>query len=487
MINSKSFLCIVLLCLSMRVVSAQSVNRIVFENTRAGSDDWKLSAPARGEIEGYASRTSVRPGEVIDFYVSTGAGKYSIEIFRMGWYGGKGARRVQSKVERTGILQSKPAPDPVTGLIACTWSDPFSVTVPKAEHERWTSGYFLARLTAIPSGKQSFIPFVVRDDDHKAALLFQASVTTWQAYNTWGGKSLYAGSPQARKVSFDRPYVEGSGAGQFLSWEYNMVRFVEREGFDVTYVTNLDTHTDGLLLTGFKGFLSVGHDEYWSRAMRNAVSKAISMGVHAGFFSGNNCYWLVRFEPSASGALNRTMVSYKEAAFSDDPYARDSDRSNDNEVTTKWRSAPVNEPEDALIGVMYESGNFGIDGDIVVENTNHWIFTGSGLKPGDALPGLLGYEVDRMFGNAPPNILRLAHSPFLKDGAPRFSDMTIYEAESKALVFATGSIQWSWGIDSFAPPSKSRRNAAAEQMTRNVLHKFQGTIAPTIRKRIPRR
>src|SRR5262249_47364951 len=156
------------------------------------------------------------------------------------------------------------------------------------------------------------IYFVVRDDLKRSDLLFQTSVTTYQAYNNWSDFSLYT-EPQASQVSFDRPYSRGNGSGDFLFWEYSLMRFLEREGYDVTYTTNLDTHLRGDLLKDHKAFLSVGHDEYWTWEMRNNVEAARDAGVHLGFFGANICYWQIRLEASGcTGDANRVIVGYKQ-------------------------------------------------------------------------------------------------------------------------------------------------------------------------------
>src|SRR6185436_9384752 len=161
---------------------------------------------------------------------------------------------------------------------------------------------------------------------------------------------------------------------------------------------------------------------------------------------------------------------------SSDPILFDGNPLNDHFATTAWRNVPVSHPEEAMIGVMY--GESGVDGDIVVENASHWVFAGTGLQPGDRLKGLLGYEVDGIVGMAsPPNLVRLAHSPFVSnDGETGASDMTIYTTARGTLVFATGSIQWSWGLADFNAAARgSRLNTAAQRITRNVLEKMIGS------------
>jgi N,N-dimethylformamidase beta subunit-like protein len=458
------------------------------ENAKAGDISWKITNPARNnEIEGYGSAPSVNRGDSITFSVNTASLEYKLEVFRMGWYGGAGARKMQAAVTLPGTQQPIPAADPVTGLIECNWAASYVLQVPNntADPTDWMSGIYLVKLTALDSGKQRYIIFVVRDDSRPSDFLFQNSITTYQAYNAWGGRSLYT-SPRAFKVSFNRPIQHGLGAGDFVNWgwELHMLRFLEREGYDVTYTTDVDTHAHGDLLLQHKAFLSVGHDEYWSWQMRDNVEQARDRGVSLGFFGANAAYWQVRFEPSTfTGDANRTMVSYKSAKL--DPMSQTGNAADLRFVTTKFRLPPVNRPEDSMIGVMYESGNIGVN-DLVVNNPSHWILEGTGLQSGDHLTGLLGYEADRVFGNAPRGTLPVTHSPYLannitSDGCDavslpncitRFADMTSYNAESGATVVATGSMHWNWGLDKFPPNPLSQANVFAQQATRNILNRF---------------
>ena len=317
-------------------------NPIQIENIKPGTSDWQLSKPAiNHEIEGYASLTSVNRGDEIKLFVKTKDPAYTIELYRMGWYGGKGGRAVAPAVFRKAVKQPAPIIDEATGLIECDWKDPYILKIPNNidDPSQWASGFYLAKLTGSRSGKQSYIIFVVRDDGRPSDILFQSSVTTYQAYNNWGGMSLYrwnSRGKQASKVSFNRPYAAspnkaaayGVGAGEFLTnvqpkrrtynagWEYNMVRWLEKNGYDVTYSTNIDTHENRLdelsakpALLLHKAFLSVGHDEYWSWKMRHNVEAARDAGVSLGFFSANTCYWQIRFEASRiSRDLNRVIV-----------------------------------------------------------------------------------------------------------------------------------------------------------------------------------
>ncbi|MEA5569665.1 N,N-dimethylformamidase beta subunit family domain-containing protein [Calothrix sp. UHCC 0171] len=504
-------------------ISKPENNPIIIENLKPGTKDWQLIHPARNrEIEGYASLTSVNRGDKIKLFVNTKDPGYTIEIYRMGWYQGQGGRQITPAIFRESVKQPLPIVDQTTGLIECNWQDPYVLQIPSnyQDSSQWASGFYLAKLTASKSGKQSYIIFIVRDDSRPSDILLQSSVTTYQAYNNWGTMSLYrwnSQGKQASKVSFNRPYAMspnrdaayGVGAGEFLTnfqpkrrtssagWEYNMVRWLEKNGYDVTYSSNIDTHENHLdkisgktILFLHKAFLSVGHDEYWSWQMRNNVEAARDAGVSLGFFSANTCYWQIRLEPSRiTGDINRTIVSYKEAEALD-PFARDRNLSNDYLITTLWRRKPVNRPEDALIGVMYDT--FQVNADILIPNTApEWLLADTQLSKNTAqtsknlfgfgnpttemrLSGLLGYEVDKMFNSAPENTIRIAHSPYRHGGRTKYSDMTVYTANSGATVFATGTIQWSWGLDNFNAPQlrPTLLNQDAQIITRNVLAKM---------------
>src|SRR5581483_5931391 len=313
---------------------------------------------------------------------------------------GLGARLVQSLGSFPGVHQAIPNPDSVTGMISCSsWTKTTTLTIPSS----WVTGVYLAKLTA-SNGNASFIYFVVRNDGGNEDILFQTSVTTYQAYNTWGGTSLYNNNlttnhsiypyPHAMKVSFDRPFNPGdsNGAGHYFFFEYKMVYWLESQGYNVAYTTDVDTDTNASTLTNHKAFLSVGHDEYWSAGMRNTVQNAINAGVNVAFFSANTMYWQIRFEPNAVGAPHRVEVGYKDFATSSTAPGPDPQWNvNNSIVTTNWRDPVVNKPENALIGVMYEQQE---DNDYayVVQNASNWIYAGTGFVNGSSVPGIVGYE-----------------------------------------------------------------------------------------------
>jgi hypothetical protein len=339
-------------------------------------------------------------------------------------------------------------------------------------------------------GKQSYSIFVLRDDGGTSDLLFQTSVTTYAVYNPWGGYSGYfslsGDNNVATKVSFNRPYADNDrarsrkGAGRFLEWEVNMVRFLEREGYDVSYSTNLETHRFGAQLLNHKAFLSVGHDEYWTRPMLDNVEAAKAAGIHLAFFGANASYWQVRLEPSAlTGQAERTVVAYRDKWLSD-PY----NTIDKLLVTAHWRDAILNRPESALIGVQYLYNTF--NGDMVISDCSSFFCDGTvspkdpskRLQPGDVLPGMLGYELDAVAPASPSNIQIIGASPFVCQNAflctlnsTQYSHMTFHTSASGSKVFATGSMQWNWGVDAFGLNS-GRVNSNVQQITRNVLNSF---------------
>src|SRR5437867_3350063 len=315
----------------------------------------------------------------------------------------------------SGVQQPTCPTDATTGMIECQWTQGHTLATQTA----WTSGIYLALLTNAQMYR-NYIVFVVRDDSRVAALLYQQPVTTYQAYNNYPydsktGKSLYGfnsygattvtGGKNAAKVSFDRPYLgDGTGAdfGQsFRAWEIYFVRWMEKSGYDVTYSTDVDTHTNGARLLNYRGFLSPGHDEYWTRAMDDAVIAARQAGVNLAFFGADAAAWQVRFESSTTGVPNRVVVCYRDATL--DPVADPSLK------TVIWRDPPVNRPEQTLMGVQYANQvqfnqQTGLTVPYVVTNSENWVYAGTGFKDGDSVPGIVGYEADHLFTQYPqPN------------------------------------------------------------------------------------
>ncbi len=474
----------------VRNVHAQpsSLNPIQIENNNPGTPGWNdFSSSLQPDlISGFGSKISVNHGDSIDFYVTTTAPSFTIDIFRTGYYQGIGARLITSLGSFPGLHQAIPNPDPVTGIISCTnWVKTTTLQIPTS----WVTGVYLAKLTS-STGNSSFIFFVVRNDGGTEDLLFQTSVTTYQAYNTWGGTSLYNNltdgkifsGPHATKVSFDRPFNPGdsNGAGHYFFYEYKFVYWLEEQGYNVSYITNVDTETNANQLTNHKAFLSVGHDEYWSMGMRNNVQKAINAGVNVAFFSANTMYWQIRFEANSLGVADRVEVGYKDFATDTTPPGPDPMWNvNNSIVTTNWRDPTVNMPENAIIGVMYEQQ---VDKDYayVVQDASNWIYANTGFVNGSSIPGIVGYEYDKVYnnGSSPSGLTVLSNSPVhgCCGGFSSFANSTLYTAPSGARVFAAGTIQWSWGLANIQ--GNTYMNAGIQQTTANILNNFINGAAP---------
>lgn len=452
-------------------VTVTAHNAIVLENQKAGTTAWKITDLATNEIAGYGDATSINKGQALNLKISLAqAGQYSVDVYRLGYYGGTGGRLIASVIGLDGMTQTYPTiTNTNTNLIEYKWKTSYTLQTDKD----WITGLYLVKLTDSRTGKQNYIQFVLRDDNRPADIGFQDAITTAVAYNNIGGYSVYDfnsnDGTRAYQVSFDRPFQYGLDVGseQFnnmLTWEYNMARWLESQGYNVSYYTNLDVSTNPWQLYSQKIFLSVGHDEYWSMEQRNNVQQARDNGINLAFFSANTAYWQVRFDPSSSGQANRVITIYKDTSgigtgVSLDPIAS----KNPTAATTLFRNPEVNRPENELLGVGYVgdwgAGNVFKGFDYVVSNAFDPYYAHTGLKNGDRLRGLVGYEWDGLLNNnfVPEGLVVLSRSPVKFQGLlpqvplgtnTAISNAVRYTAASGAKVFSTGSIQWVWGLDS---------------------------------------
>jgi hypothetical protein len=248
-------------------------NPILLENQNPGTTAWQINLPVTEgapEIAGYAGVTSILPGENLPLRITLAQpGQYTVNVYRLGWYGGAGGRLMHSSGSQAGGTQPPcNEVNATTLLIECNWS--ISYTVPTTGN--WVTGIYVANLTAQASGRQSQVWFVVRDDASTAEILFQSSFTTFLAYNNYGDatqRSLYPHSStngqRALAVSFNRPFSQVAGTRNIFEhlfeWEYPMLRWLESQGYDLTYATNMDVHENPNQLLQHRVFLSVGHDE----------------------------------------------------------------------------------------------------------------------------------------------------------------------------------------------------------------------------------
>ncbi|HEX8857603.1 MAG TPA: N,N-dimethylformamidase beta subunit family domain-containing protein [Actinomycetes bacterium] len=476
---------------------ADSPNPVVVENQQPGTDQWRITKPGddiKQQVKGYASATSVNLGGTITLFVSVNPTQtYSIDVYRIGYYQGLGGRLMLHVDSQQGVTQPTCPMDATTGMIACNWSSSYQLTVPTS----WTSGIFLAKLTNA-AGYENYIIFAVRDDGRQSALLYQESVTTHEAYNNYPddapsgsgapatGKSLYdynssttkagLGTQRAVKVSFDRPYSDGDGAGNFMWWELYFVRWIEQNGYDVSYSTDVDTDLNGAALRNHHGFLSVGHDEYWSKAMYDAAVAARDNGINLGFFGANAVYWQIRFESSAGGQPDRVIVCYKDATL--DPVT-------DSTTTVKWRDPQVNRPEQQLMGAMFTGlqPDGAAPASYVVTNSSNWVYAGTGVSNGDRIPRVVGYEADRYVNGvkaptaAANTYVMLSSSPYTTtNNTTDYQQSAVYQAPSGAWVFDAGSIDWSLGL--YNDENSNTADPRIQQMTANLLGRFAAGSQP---------
>ena len=469
------------------------MNDIVTENALLGSpkSDWDIEGYGDPSIQGFATDISVNRGETVFFKIKTNATNYHIDIYRLGYYADMGARKVNS----TPILPSVALPqlqprcmlrDEATKLVDCSnWQISASWQIPATA----TSGIYLAKLVRLDTGGSSHIYFVVRDDAGTSDLLFQTPDTTWQAYNRYNdippdapdpptspatlhslyGEGSFDLAKRAFKVSYNRPLDTRSNDNQFRRTSmfvstYPMVRWIEANGYDVSYFTGVDSDLRGDLIKNHKVFLSVGHDEYWSGTQRDKVEAARNAGVHLAFFSGNEVFWKTRWEDN-----HHTLVCYKETLENAkiDPTTQ---------WTGTWRdprfSPPADggRPENALTGTIFMVNGFRYDTMSVPESDGKMRFWRNtsianltpGQQPISLATGCLGYEWDvdldnqfrpaglfhlstTIFANVSPQLLLDFGSTY--GSGPATHHLTLYKHSSGALVFGSGTILWAWGLD----------------------------------------
>jgi hypothetical protein len=421
---------------------------IVAENAKPGHLWWVTSPQGAGDIEGYADQVSAVPGDTVTLFVSTRAATFHVEAYRMGYYGGIGGRLVWQSDEVAGARQPPPALLPFTNTIECQWAPSTTVDI----GADWPPGAYLLKLAG-STGEQQFVPLCVRDDASRAAIVIQHSVTTWQAYNRWGGYSLYYGNKnqalsythdpaggsyaeRARIVSFDRPYDHdwASGAADFVGNELPVIYQAERMGLDVTYWTDVDLHARPELLDDHRALVSLGHDEYWSAEMRDAAAGSLAAGVNLVFLGANACYRQIRFEASPLGP-NRHQICYK--AADEDPITR----TDPGLVTVNWPQSPVSRPESELIGSTYQ--DIGAQADLTFTDPTSWVLEGVELPFGLRLPGVVQGEFDRYVphGPGPGNLDVIAHS-IVPNRRNNYSDVTWFTVRGGGGVFATGNANW---------------------------------------------
>ena len=420
-----------------------STGWVARENAQPGAKQWDLGAPVRRSadfsrrvqvkrIEGWFGATSAQCGQKVALHLVGGSKEYetTISIYRMGYYGGARARLVA--VEKT---------------VGDLWKFKVSQNTPP--------GQYLFRLDA-PRHKTSFVPLVIRDAKSKSAITFISSVLTWQAYNQWGGSSLYKGPDAQREsrallVTFNRPY-DGDGAGQLRYMEFPALYLAEHAGREINYITDIDLDSDPTALRNTKSIVVGGHSEYWTERMRGAIDTSVDRGINFVSLGGNTAYNKVTYDPKT-----RTMSN-----------------------AVQWRDPSVRKPESYLLGAQYFA--MGVKSDYVVKSAAQWPF--DVLKGGEKIVGVVGSEVDAPVINGKRvGVEILAASPPV--GAKKISAVaTYYTRDSGAGILNIGTNGWVCAIDNKCPwgyvfATKTREQIAAvtgaifEGLTRGPLGKWR--------------
>jgi hypothetical protein len=511
---------------------ASPANEIVAENCKPGNDstEWDINGNGDPTIQGFATDISINKGERVEFKVDTDARDYRIDVYRMGWYGGKGARKVATLKPSATLPQTQPEclHDASTRLWDCgNWTVSASWQVPpdaasgvyiarpvrSDETTNWRADYSQATRVpkppalphaygalgggklrnAIKEPRASHIFFMVRDDAGRSDVLMATSDPTWQAYNVYGIGNTYTGvaagvgtgqATRSYKVSYNRPFQNRPNSfnttDQFFNADYPLIRWLERNGYDVSYWSGVDTERRGDKIKEHRLYISSGHDEYWSGGMRTKVEAARDSGVNLVFFSGNEVFWKTRYEPSTDPTKTpyRTLVVYKEthtriAANGELQPGHKLDPMKDVWTGT-WRdSSPFNpegaKPENALTGTIFTVNAFRNDPLVVPASygkLRFWRNTDvARLKEGEKAvlgKGILGHEWDEDLDNGfrPAGIIHLSETTvdgvmFIQDFGSVYDTgtathhLTLYRAPSGALVFGAGTVQWAWGLDNF--------------------------------------
>lgn len=457
-------------------------NPIVRENTAQGSDQWPVGRDGTkgvsddlAQIQGYASATSVSHGESIDFHISSHiAQECSVAVYRVGHYGDVGARHLLTSETLRVKPRTKPSPDTDTGLISCDWPVSWTLEIPQS----WLSGIFLAVFTS-QDGHRSYTPFVVRETTRRSDVLMVIPFTTYQAYNMWpldgrNGKNLYkgytadgqpGGNPErAYKVSFDRPYMQ-VGLPRWFDMDTSAARWAESAGYDITYATSVDLHEGRIDTSQYTAIVFSGHDEYWSSEMRDHAETAVDAGTHLAFLASNNIYFHIRLESGGEGRPNRVVTCYKEAPDPEPGAAG---------PTVRWRALGKKhrKAEQGLIGVQY-NGILAEPAPLIVRKSEHWFWSGTGLRDGDKIPELVAVEADGFSPSMPrpadTEQTLLSASPYIdrRDGGRAVQNTSLCENHQGTLVFVAGTFHWPLALN-----DSDYRNPHVQRATGNLINRM---------------
>jgi hypothetical protein len=472
-------------------------NWVVAENAKPGTTAWQItSSGGPAFIEGFADHVDAQAGDSVGLYVSTNAPTFQVVAYRMGYYGGTGARQVWASQPLSGSVQAGCPLTAGVNLVSCdNWSRSTTLSISSA----FVPGNYLLKLVG-STGPQSYVPLTVDDPMSHAAYLIMGRALTEEGWNAYGGYDFYEGRGgcppgassypvcnRARIVSFDRPFADGDGSSDFLSNEYPLVRFSEQHGLDVTYASDvaIDAHPDWLMQ--HKALLSLGHDETWTYAERQGAAQAVAHGMNIVFFGAAAVLRHARLQASSLGP-DRQEVNYRDSSA--DPL---NGKTDPMQVTgNTWSAPPSNWPENNFVGEQYAGYLRPGTGTVplVVFDPSAWIFAGTGLQAGATVPGVIDSDFDHLDPvSAPAQLQVFAHSPIPltvaytnqgKWGADTYADTTYYtDPTSNAGIFDSGTVNW---IDALSPCAAGTPCPAdaLSIMTGNLLKVFGQGPAGTI-------
>ena len=463
---------------------------VIQENDKPGSTAWEIHGPHAG-ITGFASQVYAQAGQRVTLYVSTSGPSFRAQAFRMGYYHGTGARLVWTSPAVTGQNQPRCPVKAGLNMVECdNWRPSLTFTITQA----FVQGDYLIKLEG-PGNRQSYVPLTVWDPASIATYVIKNDVFTWQAWNFYGGYDYYQGlgscppvsypiCNRARIVSYDRPYAAENGSGNFLGLEYPLVKWAEQHGLDVTYATDLTVQEHPGYLLRHKVLLSLGHDECWSLAERQAAVAADKRGINIVFFAASPVLRHVRTQASPLGQ-DRELVDYRDSAA--DPL---DGKGNRLQVTgNEWSNPPSSWPEYDFVGDTYAGFlEPGLHVGFKVADAAAWVFAGTGLRNGQVVPGVVASDVDKfdeIYGQ-PADDQIFGHSP-IPAGLGQtsigafFSDMTYYtSAATGAGVLDTGTNNWIPALDgrSGCQPGGICEATMVQRITGNIFKLFgQGPAA----------
>ncbi|HEV3035304.1 MAG TPA: N,N-dimethylformamidase beta subunit family domain-containing protein [Solirubrobacteraceae bacterium] len=475
---------------------------IAAENRARGTRAWRLPGPAhelggaaRGAIVGYVAEQAIAPGEAQSVYVSAPRARtVTVRVYRMGWYGGLGGRLVLASARLPARSQPPCAHRLRTGLTECRWHATLSFPIPSA----LASGVYIVKLRA-STGAESDCMFVLHSR-LPPRLLVEIPTATYEAYNAWGGDSLYpggservglTGTTQGVEVSYDRPYDSQTGAGQFFDRDVAMVRFLERYGYPVGYTTIESIDGDPAQVLGPthpQALIDVGHSEYWSQGDERAFERARDGGTSLLFISSDTMAWRVRFArasaaSSQAGERDHRIVSYKEFA------AVDPDRADPTGLFPRGGAQLVGSAYNGCITPRVEVRGPPVYGYYAWRPSPSlspgWLFAGTGVTAATSIQGIVGYELDERTPATPAGTVLVGTGTGVPCGLETepspvrgsIAETTLYTARSGALVFATGTLGWEYALSPVpqASPEVPRApDARVVAMTRNLLARVLG-------------